>query len=464
MTITPLPLGLRSNPARHGHAGAARLINCYAELIGDEGKAPWTIHACDGFKSLATLGGGAIRAGLVLDEATAYVVAGRHLYRIDQAGAATLIGGIPSSGPVSMARNRAAVPQIAIVAGGLYFGLQGNVLTQLADPDLPPPVCVAQLNGYFSFLLQDGRHFASELDDWDVTALSFAAAGYNPDQGVASCVRGQDLLIFGTGSMEAWADVGADPYPFQRSTAIDVGLLAARSIADVDQTIAFVAHDGTVRMLNGYQAVRISSHALERAISREPNAADIAACSWQSRGHTFYALSGMTWTWVWDSATQLWHERASYGLPRWRVGTAMQFGRKIILGDYAEAKLYELAPDAAAAGSRIDQVLMMDYSDDGGATWSTQRTASLGTLGDRLRRARFNRLGTSRSRTYRLSMNAATEAGQEMIMTVQTPPVADAPHRLRHNALHVDAVPGLGGASGAMSLVRLDADLDKLAA
>lgn len=448
MQIVPLSLGLKSAPARLGHMGACRLINMYAEEAGPEAKYPWVLYGADGFDLFSTLtDGGAIRGIYAVSDNEALVLSGRLLFRVDSTGTATVVGGIPSDGLVTIDRNRVRPPQVAIVCDGLYFVYQGGTLTQITDADLPAATSVTSLNGYFVFQHADGRITASDLDDDEVTALSFATASANPDGGVRVWTRGQDLISFGQRSTEFWGDVGGDPFPFQRTTSIDVGLLAARSVANVDQTCAFVAHDGTVRLLNGYQAVKISSAEVQLLIAAESSADNISACGWTYRGHTFYSVSGSTWTRVYDASTGLWHERSSYALPRWRVDQAAQFGRQIIFGDYATNKLYKLNPatyteagnhmiataqlppthaepyrvahhalfvDVApgvglvsADGSLANPSIMMDYSDNGGATWSTQRTGALGAAADYLRRVRFNRLGMARSRTYRLSISAA---------------------------------------------------------
>ena len=451
--IIPLTLNLRSNPARYGVAGAARLINAYAEQIGAEGKTPHAVWGVDGFTLFSTPPNDAkVRAMLAVSDTELLVVAGRLLYRIDPSGTSTLVGGIASDGLTTMARNRAAPnPQVAIVSGGIYYGYQGGLVSKLSDPDLPPPVSVAALNGYFSFFLADGRHFSSGIDDFGVEALDFATAEANPDGGLRNFVRGQDLLFFGPRSTEFWRDVGGDPYPFARTTVKDYGLLAADSVADVDQTTVFVAHDGTVRILNGYDAERISTHAVERAIADDTSPADIEACSWQSRGHTFYAISGATFSWVWDRTTGFWHERKSYGLDRWRISKAVQYGSRIVVGDYANSKLYTMSETAydengdplvmqvqfapthafpyrlafnslyvdAVPGvglvSGTDHIanpaMMIDYSDDGGKTWSTQRTEPLGAASQDLVRVKTTRLGASANRTFRIGISAAVARG-----------------------------------------------------
>jgi hypothetical protein len=57
-----------------------------------------------------------------------------------------------------------------------------------------------------------------------------------------------------------------------------------------------------------------------------------------------------------------------------------------------------------ASGPGSDPMLILRWSDDGGATWTFERTATLGKIGERRARARFLRLGRSRSRIYEASI------------------------------------------------------------
>lgn len=453
LDFLPISLGLRSDPARYGQAGACRLINGYLEVVGEAGKHQAYAHACDGFSLFSTLtNGGGVSSALALSDAEMYVKAGRLIFRVDGGGSSSVVGGMPTDGFSTMARNRAATPQIAVVGDGLYFKIEGGVLTQLADPDLPPPVSVCEINGYFIFMLADGRLFSSELDGIDVSALDYAAASSRPDGGVIAWKRGQDLLAGGTETIEAWADQGLETFPLARVTNVkraeddkDIGVLSGPSVAES----FFVASDRTVRQISGYQAVRVSNHALERLIKSEASPHTISGTTWSIDGHTFYCISGTNWTWCYDSspASKVWHERKSYAADRWKVALSIPFGDRILFGDYASPKLYLLDSDTfTEAGDhlimtvqtptvhgapyrmrhnalRLDMIMgvglvsatdslanphvMMDYSDDGGANWSTQRSATLGAAGDSLRQVQFNRLGVTRSRTYRISVSAA---------------------------------------------------------
>lgn len=446
MTYTPIDLGTGSNQAEDGHAGACRHINCHVEELGNDAKSVKAIVPSDGFEAFSTFTvDGACRAMLVVDENELLVVQGRTLYSIDSGGTETIIAGISTDGPVTMARNRETPdPTVAIVSDGLCWYYQGGVLTQNTDADLPPVICVTGVDGYFSFLCSDGRHFASELDAQDVNALSFATAEVKPDRGICNWTRGRDLMIGGSETIEAWDNQGNDPYPFARTTVVtnaEDGKFTGVLSTTGSQEAFFVAADKTVRMLQGYQAHQISTKAVERSIDGDPNPELITVTSWDKRGHTHYAVSGTDWTWIYNGGK--WYERHSYGLTRWRGAYVTLFGSKLIVGDYDLGKLYRMShgvyteagehliatvqtPPVHAFPYRLkhlafyldvvpgvgtettqDPQLMFDWSDDGGRNWSAQRLFSLGQPGQALKRVKAQRLGVATSRTYRLSMSAA---------------------------------------------------------
>lgn len=58
--------------------------------------------------------------------------------------------------------------------------------------------------------------------------------------------------------------------------------------------------------------------------------------------------------------------------------------------------------------SDVDPVLLVSWSDNGGKTWSPERSMPLGRLGDYTRRAKLTRAGTGNSvgRTFRIRISA----------------------------------------------------------
>lgn len=403
MPNIPLTLAAKSNPGRSLQESAAKLVNCYAEFNGEDAKHKFSIHACNGYAVFATLSdGGAVRAMLTVGPHL-YVVAGRLLYRVDGTGTATVCGGITTDGPVYMGRNRREPnPEIGIVSDGLYWVCVGTTLTEITDADLPEASSFAVLDGYGILSGHGNRWMITGVDDFTaIDGLDFAKAEANPDATKRVMARGPELVFLGERSLEFWQDTGTGDFPFARSAAVSFGCYAAGSAASAtvvrqDSVLDAIIWAGTdnegayagVMMATGYQPAKISDYWVDRAIRDEPDPSSIRGASWNADGHTFYVISGTSFSACWDSQTG-WHHRESYGLSRWRIGLVTTFGGMVIGGDYENGTLYRLSP----------------------------------TVYD--------------------------EAGQPLVMTVQAPPVHGFPQRFRHDALYIDAVLGVGDGSGS---------------
>lgn len=402
MSIIELNIGTQSNPGRYGQDGAARIINGYVEEAGAEAKHPVPIYASAGLADFATLtDGGAVR-GMIDINQYLYTVAGRSIYRVTTSGTVLRIGGLGVDGHVTMARNRRSpTPQIAVVCEGIGKIITGTIVTDLSDSDLPPPNSVFDLGGFFIFTIKDGRFFISAIDDTAIDALDFATAEANPDGLVIGKALGQNAVLFGTRSIEFWTLTGAADFPFSRAHVINVGCYAAGSVAEipiitqqtVTDSLAFAATDRAgsyagICLLENFSARKISTHSVDRDVEAEPDPNSITSCAWSDGGHAFYCISGSTFSWCWDSATGQWHERQSYGLKRWKVRSVRPFAGGLIAGDHTTNKLYRMHHD------------MTD------------------------------------------------EAGDPLIMTIQTPPVHAFPEALEFLSLYVDVIPGVGIAFG----------------
>ena len=349
MPTIPLVFPNQSNPGRFSANGSARLVNCFREEQGPEGTVDKPIHACSGLSLWSTLtGGSGIRAALVVDTYL-YVVAGRLLFRVDSEGSATQIGAIPTDGPVYMGRNRANPTQVGICSAGQFWVLVGTTLTLNADLDLPAASSFAVLDGYGILPGYGNQWFITDVDDFTaIDPLDFASAESSPDAIKRVAVRENELVMFGADSIEWWRNTG-ETFPFGRVTAKRLGCLSAASVTRFAQTLAWIATDEDdnifVAVMSGYDGQRISTHAVERAIRDDADRENITATSWGEDGHTFLAISGTDWTWVYDKATGLWHERESYGSSKWRCNAVASFAGKLIACDATEGKLYEMHRD-----------------------------------------------------------------------------------------------------------------------
>jgi hypothetical protein len=425
VTITPLDFGLQSNPGRYGTDQGGRLINAYAEQSDGKGKAKFPLFCIEGLASLATLTGGGRTRGAVSLSPYGYVVSGPLLFKVDSGGMATAIGGFPGSGPVFMARNRKASPQIALVCDGLRYLCQDDVLTSIADTDLPAANSVTSIAGYFVWSIADGRYFISSIDEGStIDALDFAEAEANPDGLQVAYARGREVAFFGDRSVEFHAHTGAAAFPFEEipgTTIQNLGLMCRHSVKDLNDVVHFVASDGTVRLLDAYQPLRISTHDVEKAIDQIADKDSITATAYAIRGHQFYNLSCPSWTWTYDGLTRLWHERQSYGETRWRGEVFVDINGTRVAGDFETGALYRVDPDTyTEAGTHLvwklvsaplhsypsrllvnslfldtipgvglnstdehnsDPKVMVRVSKDGGDSWSNEREASVGAIG-----------------------------------------------------------------------------------
>lgn len=448
----PLSLNQKSAPGRYTQGGSARVVNAFAEEIGSEGRVTFALYGVDGMQGFAALGGitTGIRAALEVDGAL-YVVAGTQLWKVQSNGNVTSLGSmsISATAPVYMARNRRSTPDIGIVCDGVMYNYRTS-LAQVTDADLLAPLTLTVVDGIFIIGTADNKWQAGDIDDataWD--ALSFERADASPDPVVRVYNRQNEALIFGSKTTEFWTNAGlADATGFSRTTVMDLGCLAADSVARLDQTVAWVAHDRTVRLLQGYSGQRISAPAVERDIEALADKSTIKATGWTRDGHSYYQISSLSWTWVYD--TQFgWTNRESYGANNWRVSTVTEAFGKVIAGDRDSPKLYELSQDFRDEAGQplvmsvtlppvsayphpvtlhalyvdvergvgtgqgdsqdVDPEIIVEWSKDGGATFTGRRHVKIGRQGRRLTRVISRRFGQSSDLgfVFRISCSAA---------------------------------------------------------
>lgn len=458
MPMRDLPFAFGSNPGRHPAAGVARLVNCYATMVGDGQRARLPIHASPGLRSWATHRGGGETRCMITVDAQLYVVNKRVLSVFDANGAETVLAGIPSDGVVTAARNRRSpYPEVMFVCDGTAYLSTNNTVTKVTDADLPPPVGVCFLNGYFVLPIADGRFFWTAIDRGSVIdALDFASAEGNPDGLIAAKTRGEDLVLFGSRSTEFHRVTGDPDLVFARASIASYGCLSAKSIAEVtvisessiSDTLAWVASDRQGRyagviMLDGYSARKVSTDWLDRKITAEADKANITGTSWVSEGHGFYALSGTDWTWVYDTSTGLPHERESFGASRWDIVQVADFSGRLIAASRTNGVLYEMSEDIMTEGSNplimtmqsspiADEVeiselyldvatgvgtaadpsptIAMQWSENGN-DWSSALARPLGGEAQSQTQVRWHRLGTNRNRRGGRSFRFRSSAG-----------------------------------------------------
>jgi hypothetical protein len=257
--------------------------------------------------------------------------------------------------------------QLFIACNGPSFIYNSLTLAfaQITDPDFPGAVTVGYINGYFVFNEPDSQRLwiTQLLDGQSIEPLDFASAEGSPDGLVSLIVDHREIWRFGTNSVEVWYDAGASPFPLApvQGAFNEVGCIAAFSVAKLDNGIFWLGADargkGIVYRANGYTAQRISTHAVEWQIQQYGNLSDAIAYTYRQDGHSFYVLIFPTanTTWVFDVATNLWHERAAFingSFTRHRSNCQMSFSNEVVVGDHELGNIYafdlEVFSDAGA--------------------------------------------------------------------------------------------------------------------
>ena len=446
--------------ARSVNAADARMVNLFPEIVPEAGKEPAFLQRAPGLRKLATIGNGPIR-GLWEFGGFMYVVSGNQVYKVNSSYTATLLGTVANSPtPVSMVDNGT---QLFIACNGpsYIYNATTNVFQQITDGDFPGAVTVGYLDGYFVFNEPNSQRIwvTSILDGLSVDPLDFASAEGSPDGVVGIIVDHRELWVLGTNSVEVWYDAATQGFPLERIQGAfnELGCAAPYSIAKMDNGVFWLGKDargqGIVYRANGYTGTRISTHAVEWHIQQYGNLSDTIGYTYQQDGHSFYVLvfPSADTTWVYDVATNAWHERAGFtngSFTRHRGNCQVFFNNEVTIGDYQNGNIYAFDLDVYADDGQIqrwlrtwralptgqnnlkrsaqhtlqldcetgvglnlgqgsDPQVMLRWSDDGGHTWSNEHWAGIGKIGEYGRRVFWRRLGMTmkiRDRIYELSM------------------------------------------------------------
>jgi len=343
--------------ARSVNAAANRMVNLFPEIIPEGGKEPAFLNRAPGLRLLQTVGTGPIRAlwAHQTNGTDFYVVSGTEFYKMTATDSVPIkLGNVTGTGPVSIADNGTQLFLACNPDGFIYNEVTG-VFQQITDVDYPGAVTVSYLDGYFVFNEPNSQRIwvTSLLDGTSVDPLDFASAEGSPDNLVALIVDHREVWLFGSDSVEVWYDAGLADFPLSRIQGAfnEIGCVAPYSVAKLDNGLFWLGTDargqGIVYRANGYTGQRISTHAIEYAIAQYGNISDAVAYTYQQEGHAFYVLTFPTAdaTWVYDVATQAWHERAGFEngqFTRHRSNCQCNFGGVTIVGDFENGNIYEL--------------------------------------------------------------------------------------------------------------------------
>ena len=379
------------------------------------------------------------------------VVAGGKLHQINKTGTTSEIGDIAGVNRVIFADNSL---HVMIVASKTYkYTIANNTLSEITSDEFFGATDVTVLDSRFVWTVpKSGKIQWSGLLNTTTTALNYATAETKSDNLVRTVTSSGQLWLIGEKTTEIWSSTGDANMPFQRMSGafLPVGCIARDSVCQFGTSLVWLSQTdagcGQIIMTNGYQAQRISNHAIENEIASYSRIDDAYSFAYQEHGHSFLLMTFQTAkkTWCFDLTTNMWHER-SYHNPETsnhehhRASSYSFFMNMHLVGDRLNGKVYQLTPDSqtddgaailreritpvinphasrlifdeleliAQVGqeSDIDPQVILDWSDDRGKTWSLSRQQSLGKIGQYANRVIFRRLGQSFGRVFRIRMS-----------------------------------------------------------
>lgn len=435
-----LQFGLDAFEHRSKSLAAQRLVNCYLEKQPDESSNPIALVGAYGIDDFTTVGNGPIRGGKVIN-GTPWVVSGNKLYEVDEEGAAIERADVPGTDRVSIAGDGT---HVVVAASGWLYVWDGTEQGPVDDPDFPGCEMVEFLSTYFLVIIRGNVYISESLEPGSWVALNFISAEASPDDIRGSIVEKGELFAGGLDTIQSFvvtdSEVPLDRVP---EGIAEIGLLSKYGFAKIDNSVFFPATDFTVRRLDGYLPIVISTPAISQAIedlSSEEKAALQGMC-WSESGHNFYGLTSSQWTFVYDASTQRWHQRKSNDLSYWKPLFALTAYNMVLVGDRDSNKLGKLsasvytdwgepvlmigtcnvvdADSHPVFGGSLELVfergvgntgqgenpqVMMRQSFDGGRTWSSERMRPMGRTGEYTARAVWSRMGRAPHRVIEFSV------------------------------------------------------------
>jgi hypothetical protein len=367
-------------------------------------------------------------------------------------------------GPVSIA---ASTIELLIVAGGraYCYNLANNTYNDVTASLLASPIKVKYADGYFIVCFGASNKFqiSGILDGNTWPGIQVNEVSVFAEDVISIEVSHRELWVMGSQHIQPYQDTGTDEvYDAIPGTLIEMGCAATFGVTLLDNTIFWISEDTRGGRQawrgNGYTPLRISTHAVETALSSYSKAqiSSLVSYAYQDGGHLFWVLyiAGTDCTWVYDVAEGMWAKRAEWhedlGLwgPHRSWNHSYAFGKHLV-GDWETGILFEMSlsyldeegarirrlrrsptlvnemnwvyhaeltvdfatglgpqpPLVDGAGNPRPPQAMFRWSDDRGATWSNVHTVDCGFAGQYNARVIIRRLGRSRYRVYEVSVS-----------------------------------------------------------
>jgi hypothetical protein len=440
-----------------------RRLNVYFEDRRDGDKTKVAIYGTPGLIAQFTT---QTSLGLPLrafqgTESSLYLVAYNQFQSVDSLGNPLFTGTLnTSAGPVSIAYSST---QVLIVDGStayLFTRATGVFALVSSFPAIGAKTSTF-VAGFFVAEQPGTQNFwvSNAFDGSTWNALAFAAAASDSDNILAVDNLNGNLIIFMEQGMEFWQNQGLTPQPFAPvlSAANPWGLGAIFSrchmtAANDQDSIVFLGETraGTKQLVQvvGFSPKVISDPDTESIWNSFAVSSDATAYTYQVDTHRMYQINfpSTNRSWIYDGSTGIMSEvqTGPSVIPSRHTGNiGTYYAGQTLVADYATNLVYRLDPNAYTdngatiirqlitrhilsnfnririsllyldmetgvglqSGQGSNPQIMLEYSKDNGRTWSAQRWASSGLVGQYLTRVLWRRFGSTRDATFRITQS-----------------------------------------------------------
>lgn len=424
--------------------------NFWPQIQDKTAKSPYVLESFPGKKLFGTVTGSRAR-GMLEHLDTLYRVVDTTLYSVDTAGTHTSLGTIPG---VSKCIIVGIGSNIVISTESTRYYWNGSAVSTISDGDLEAGNSAAHLNNQILFDGTGGRFAVSDVGGaTSISGLNYATAESNADNLVRIYVHDQLAYMMGDKTIEPWWNSGVGIPPFDRveGSISQVGLGAVYAVANTKQAVYFLGNDNLLYALKGSQCEPVLNDALSAQFAGFNFISDaemIAYClsgqwlvevSFPTQDKTFCYVESTGDTFELSSGTQGGRNIAS---------TYAFFARKHLVGDSTSGNLYELDVDTYTengetivrlrdsaplhgglfgapgkmltmtrfelimekgvgllTGQGVDPEIMLSFSDDGGHSFSTEMTATVGRIGQFQHKVEWFALGSFYERIIRIRVS-----------------------------------------------------------
>jgi len=431
-----------------------RVVNAYPVIPQADALSKRSLFNTPGTKQFADFGTGDSRGALVFSDGIPYRVISNSLISTDSDGVITNHGAITGIRDVSMSSNGINIA-IQDPEGDSYFFTPSTNTLELNDDVVflafGQATTVTFKDGFYAYTT-DSIFFSSSAktvnDGKSFNALDFTDAEINPDKLIAGHNNHNQLYILGENTIEVYQTIATSGFPFQRiaGAVIQKGCAARFSIIEFDNSFLFIGGDvgeqPAIWRVLGSSVQKISTNSIDQLMQQSSitGIANARAFAYSQNGNYFAVFSVGNNTFVYDANTSAlsgkpeWHERQTgitdgSGFQSWRsIHGVIAFG-KILVGDDRSGLIGELDFDTKMEyGDKIERFfttrpfsslgetifsreieldmqvgvgdaatpnpqIRMDYSDDGGNTFVSEVSRSMGRVGEFKTRIRWSRLG-----------------------------------------------------------------------